>query len=201
MARGFTLVEMLVVMVLTSIASVILFQGLSFAFRVQERSGSELFDSQQGAMRRDWYRQTLQALMPDHADGEHRFRGERRRLGGLTLAPLRGGHGVLTPFSWEIRYDAKVGVTNLGYGDGNRDGISDEPVLTWAEDRKDIHFEYHDADGIVHSEWPPFLGKTVPQVPALIVLRLDGVGGPEVILAAPKGPREPPLRRKDGELL
>ena len=52
-SSGFTLLEILVVMILTSMITAILLQGLQQVYRLQVHFGAEMFSSQQGAMRID----------------------------------------------------------------------------------------------------------------------------------------------------
>ena len=188
--RGFTLLEMLVVMILTGMITGILMQGLHQVFRLQTHFGREIFDTQQGEMYTEWFRQSVNGLMPDYADGKHKFKGSQREFSGLTLAPLDTANTALLPFSWHLRFDPETGRTQLRYGTGD-DAAT---VLSWPGNSG--RFVYFDANNEAHDEWPPFLGMW-PQLPQAIYLENQNTEQPRVIVAVPKGLETPLPRRKD----
>jgi prepilin-type N-terminal cleavage/methylation domain-containing protein len=185
---GFTLLEVLVVLVLTGLASTILLQGLQHVFRLQGDFGAEIYRTRQGAMQAAWFRQSVNALMPDYAEGRHKFRGQRDGFDGLTLSPLDLADGTLAPFSWRLRFERGEGRTVLHYGQGT------DPIAVLSL-RGRANFEYLDATGTAHESWPPFTG-TWPQLPSAI--RLQGVDEPSSsLLVVPKGPITPTPRVSD----
>lgn len=189
-ARGFTLLEMLVVLVITSLVTSVLMGGLQHVLWLQERFGAEAFDAQQGAMQSAWFRQTLNAMMPDRDKGPHAFRGESRECEGLTIAPLDLPEGTLAPFAWRLKFDATSARTQLLYGTAD-----DAPeILSWPGNAG--AFEYVDANGEAHEAWPPFLGRW-PQLPSEI--RLHRGADTPLLIAVPKGPLTPPPRLQDVE--
>src|SRR5574340_357904 len=189
---GFTLLEMLVVLILVGMITMLLLQGLQQVSRLQSRFGVEIFNTQQGAMHTAWFRQTVNGLMPDYPDGNHKFRGEQRRFDGLTLSPLNAPEGNLLPFTWSLRFDPQRGETLLQYGVEN----GAPAIKAWRGNSG--RFAYLDAKGALHDSWPPFLGKW-PQLPSAIRLEIEGEE--RVIMAAPKGPENTLLRLKDIEKL
>lgn len=189
-SRGFTLVEILVVLIITGFIVAILLQGLHQVFRLQTHFGREIFLTQNGAMYADWFRQSINGLMPDHKDGRHKFRGERRLMTGLTLSPLDQESGIPAPFAWRLEFDPRSGQTGLYYGEG-RPG---EPILAWEGNTG--NFIYMDADGEAHESWPPFLGQW-PQLPKGIYLESGAAEQHRLIVAVPRGLDAPLLRRKD----
>lgn len=188
---GFTLLEMLVVMILTAMVSTILMQALAQVFALDSRFGRELFNTQQGEMYREWFRQTVTGLMPEHADGTNKFKGERREMSGLTIAPLDTASEALQPFEWQIATDAASGRSELRYGrEAPRRGI-----LSWAGNSG--QFVYFDDKLASHDSWPPPLGGPWPQLPRAIHLEYRDSEGERVVVAAPKGPRTPLPRALD----
>ncbi len=187
---GFTLLELLVVLILSGMVAGILLQALQHVLRLEEHFGKELFSTQQGQMYEDWYRRSVQGLVPDHLDGGNRFRGSAREFRGLTLAPLSSANVSLLPFAWRLQFDRESGRTLLQHlGDG-------EPtaVLSWTGNSG--RFLYVDREGGVHETWPPAMGKW-PQLPFAIHVESANAQDPRVIVAAPRGLADPLPRFKD----
>jgi len=194
-SRGFTLVEILVVLVITGFIVTILLQSLHQVFRLQTHFGSEIFHTQNGAMYTDWFRQSINGLMPDYVDGKQKFSGERRQMSGLTLSPLDQESGALAPFAWRLEFDPRSGQTGLYSGDaGEKPPAS--PILAWQGNSG--RFIYIDAENEPHDSWPPFLGKW-PQLPSIIYLESGAAEQLRLIVAIPRGPGALPLHRKDVE--
>lgn len=191
-SSGFTLVEILVVMIITGFIVTILLQSLQQVFRLQTHFGHEIFHTQNGAMYADWYRQSINGLMPDHKEGKHKFRGERRQMRGLTIAPLGLENSAATPFVWRLEFEPKTGLSGLYYGESK----PEDPILTW--EGSSGQFGYLDEKHDLHESWPPFLGKW-PQLPAAIYLETGANNRRRLIIAIPRGPREPMIRRKEFE--
>jgi general secretion pathway protein J len=184
---GFTLIEILVVLIIVGMVSGILLQALERAYRLQERFGTELFDMQQRQMATDWYRLTVKGLFPDYADGRHKFKGDDREFSGLSNNPLSGGYGALTPITWRIR-NSKGNQTELVYIENNKE-VS---LLSWQG--QGARFIYLDKEMTPHHSWPPALGLH-KQLPTMIRIETDGEDA--AILASPMGPDTPLPRLQD----
>lgn len=188
--RGFTLLEMLVVLILTGMITAILMQGLHQVFWLQTHFDRELYDTQQGEMYTDWFRQSVNGLMPDYNDGKHKFKGTERELSGMTLSPLNTATEALVPFVWRLRFEPKAGQTQLVYGSEENAPV----VLSWRGNSG--RFAYFDANSKSHDLWPPALGKW-PQLPNAIYLEYLNADESRVIVAVPKGLENPLPRQKD----
>jgi prepilin-type N-terminal cleavage/methylation domain-containing protein len=188
--QGFTLLEMLVVLILSGMIVTILMQGLQQVFRLQTHFGREQFNTQQGEMYTEWFRLSVNGLMPDFADGKHKFKGETREFSGMTLSPLDTATEALLPFSWRLRFDPQSGQTQLQYGTTDNAPV----VMAWPGNSG--RFVYVDRDNQPHDAWPPFIGKW-PQLPRAIYLENQNVDEPRVIVAVPKGLESPLPRLKD----
>ena len=196
-SRGFTLIEILVVLVITGFIVTLLLQSLHQVLFLQTRFGHEIFYTQRGAMYTDWFRQSINGLMPDYKNGKHKFSGELRRMSGLTLATLAQEAGALAPFIWRLEFDLSSGQSGLFYGEaGEKD--SAVPLLVWPG--KDGRFIYTDAKNEAHDSWPPFLGAW-PQFPSSIMLETGSGEGLRLIIAAPRSADTPLLSRKEIEAL
>lgn len=182
---GFTLIEVLVVLIITGMIGGILFQALERAYRLQERFGIELFSAQQGQMAADWYRQTIQGLQPDYPDGQNIFQGNDREFSGLSNNPLNGEYGAPTPITW--RLSNNKGITELVYLEGKRETT----ILSWLG--HEARFIYFDEKQAPHDKWPPPLEQS-SQLPKQIQLVAQDAGEPIGIVAVTMGPTMPLLR-------
>ncbi len=189
---GFTLIEVLVVLIMTGTITGLLFQALERAYRLQDRFGAELFGAQQGQMATDWYRQTVQGLRTDYPDGKNLFKGSEQEFSGLSDNSLGGQSGAPTPIRWQIRKDLRSGLIELVYSAQDKD----TPIFSWQT--KAARFAYIDDQQTAHDAWPPPLGRW-PQMPKQIQLITLGGNGidPVTIIAAPMSTAMPPLRLKD----
>lgn len=189
-SAGFTLIEVLVVMIMVALISGVLFQALERAYRLQERFRVTLFNVQQGQMVADWYRQTVQGLYPDYPDGASVFQGQEQEFTGLSTNPLSEDYGMPTPITWKLRREAQNGTAQLVYVDNEQE----TPVLSWRT--KEARFVYLDDEHKPHDTWPPRLGL-FPQLPAQIQIQTSDAGERIMLVASPMGPSTPPLRMKD----
>ncbi len=188
--HGFTLLEMLVVLILSGMIVTILMQGLQQVFRLQTHFGREQFNTQQGEMYTEWFRQSVNGLIADFNDGQHKFKGAAREFSGMTLSPLNTATEALLPFTWRLKFDPQSGRTQLQYG-----AADDAPVvLSWPGNTG--RFVYVDKNNETHDTWPPFLGKW-PQLPRAIYLENQNADEPRVIVAVPKGLENPLPRQRD----
>jgi len=186
--HGFTLLEVLVVLVISGMVSGILFQAYDLTLRLNRQFGVEYVASQQGVMLADWFRQGLEGLQPDYPEGAHKFKGEPKKFSGLSTSTLTAEFGVPAPITWELTYDAAGGETSL------RGAIEGAPLFSWPGTMG--RFVYLDTKGEAHDTWPPPLGLW-PQLPAAIRLEAGRNGAPYVIVATPMGPSRPRLRAFD----
>ena len=190
-SRGFTLVEILVVLIISGFIVTILLQSLHQVFRLQTQFDNEIFHTQNGAMYADWFRQSINGLVPDYDGGKQKFRGEQRSMSGLTLAPLDRETGTLTPFVWRLEFDARADQTRLVYGDANDKAALQ--ILRWQSNNG--RFIYVDVENEAHDSWPPFLGRW-PQLPSAIYLESGEAKQLRLLVATPRGALTPPQQRK-----
>jgi general secretion pathway protein J len=161
--RGFTLLEMLVVLVLVGLISTLLLQGFSSVLQLRSGFIAQLEATQRGALQEYWFRSTITAIMTDYRDGEHIFKGEERQLSGLTIAALDQMTGMPSAFAWQLKY--ADGTTTLLYQ--NNKGEYWE-IARWLGEQG--RFRYMAVDGQWHTQWPPRLGLEPAQIPRAILL-------------------------------
>ena len=188
--QGFTLLEMLVVLIIAGMVVGILMQGLHQVLRLRTYFGMELFNTQQGEMYSEWFRQSVNGLMPDYSESKYKFKGTEREFSGRTLSPLDAANEALVPFVWRLRFEPKTGQTQLQYGSTD----AAPAILEWPGNSG--KFVYFDASNQEHEAWPPVLGKW-PQLPRVIFLEYRINDEPRVIVAVPKGLENPLSRQRD----
>lgn len=207
--RGFSLVEVLVVLLIVGLVSTILIQGMAQVFAARERLAPYIDRGEDAARLSLWFRQVAGGAVPDFKGGAHVFRGDGQGLSGLTLAPLGGRVGAPTVFSLTIE-TGEDGTRALVERSENGPTIR---LMTWraGEPGADLAgFRYWDGTTWV-DKWPVgSLGQRLtaatgtlvanidpPQLPRLV--RFNGVlaGQPWVLVAHPKGPDAPLPRLSD----
>jgi len=187
---GFTLMEMLVVLLIVGMAGSLLFNGAAQVMNMQARFDSQLANLRGDVLRADWLRQTVQGLQPDYADGKQVFKGTARGFSGLTTNPLSAGYGGPAAFALVLQHDAARNEMVLRYGAEN-----DSPeILRWAGDQGRL--QYVDNKREPHEDWPPRMGLW-PQLPAAIYLEGWRDGAPWLMVATPYGPTWPVPRPVD----
>ncbi len=190
-AAGFTLIEVLVVLILVGLISAILMEGMEQTFWVSGHFDSQIHAMQAGAMATDWYRETVEGLQPDFTGEPDVFSGAARQFSGLTTDPLSDQYGAPLAFTISLDYDADRDETRLVYGTGTHATT----LMTWPGTAG--KFQYEDTQGAVHDAWPPPLGGPWPQLPTAILLHRVDHGGREILVATPMGPTTPLPRVQD----
>lgn len=174
--RGFTLVEVLVVLVLTSLLVTILMQSLTYVFSLRERVLAHVTDKAQIGLSERWYRQAVRSAIADLPELERRFEGDRAGFSVVTLAPLHLDYGIPTPVRWRINESS--GRYLLRY---EADSISFE-LLEWRETPGE--FAYLDHAGEWQDQWPPRFGDESRQLPAAVLFQGRYRGEPVSWLAS-----------------
>jgi len=189
---GFTLLEMLVVLVIVGFISSILFQALDQVYKLQSRFGLQLAQSQQGAMYTDWFRQVVQGLQTDYADGKEKFQASETAFTGVTTSPLSDAYGTPSLVTLSLQYDRSENVTRLFYVVNEK-----KTILSSWPGKGARRFSYVDDKGDLHDTWPPASGLW-QQLPNTILLQSQKGGEPQLIAAVPRGSLEPKEKTMDG---
>ena len=200
-SAGFTLVEVLVVLVIGAVVSALLFQMLAQTYRLRSRFAEQLGESQTGRMRADWLRQALRGLESLAQDGPApaRFFGTAMFLQGLTSAPIGPRGASLRGF--RLEWAPQASGWELRYSDG------EAPWPLWAAGAAvRPGLRYVDDQGGEHVQWPPpgtpaalqispaaatqRPGATAPgwrQLPAAVLVNWHDLAGREHVLVAAVG--------------
>jgi len=182
--HGFTILEMLVVLIIVGFITSILFQALGQIYKLQSRFGVQLAESQQGAMYTDWFRQVIQGLQTDFPNGNEKFQGSEAELTGVTTSPMSVDYGAPTKISLGLEYDNREEATVLYYS-ANEQKMK---LSSWPG-RKGTRFIFVDAKGEQHDTWPPPFGLW-PQLPNMVMLQFQKDAEPQYVVAGPRGTLE-----------
>lgn len=201
-AAGFTLLEMLVVLLIAGMALALTSQALTQYRRAHERVSASTQGGREYRLAERWFRDSASGLYAagDPLDPDPQafrpadaslpgdvpmFEGNARGFSGFTLLPVLAGQGIPTMQHWAI----------VPGSSGNEALELDEEgrrlMLPFPEAGQ-LRLHYLDADGVLHVEWPPVPiasgDDPWPQLPAAIALEL---GSGTVIVAAVTGPKDP----------
>lgn len=192
---GFTLVEMLVVLVLASLVVTLLMQGLVHVLNLRGRVLDVVEESREGALREHWFRDGVRAIVADieDLDGlDHEFTGDAEGFTAVTMAPLQRDYGIPTRVTWSV--SSADGWQRLRYESEDREPIT---VMRWRGDEGEL--QYLDYEGEWQDQWPPNFGDETRQLPAAILFQGEQEGRPLawlVRIPSLKDPR-PGLRLSD----
>lgn len=179
---GFTLLETLVALVITALATVLMMQGLSLAIKLRERVLEHTQFQREDSLRRFWFQDTVNALTADLPRIQrHRFEGDVDGFQGLTLAALQELPGVPVPVFWSIEREADIFSLYYQQADHNR-----QHVWSWRAD--EASFSYFDPDRGWLPDWPP-AGIAVPPLPQAVALTTEWRDRPVTWVAAVLGSR------------
>ncbi|MDG2243291.1 MAG: type II secretion system protein [Rhodospirillaceae bacterium] len=191
MQKGFTLLEVIVVLLISSLISAILFSGLSLVLDTRYRVINALTRIETIGLQSSIMTSPLRSMIPDHTDEPGVFAGDSRRLKGLTLSPLYGASGAPTAFAMELDYSLTDNETALTYYEMGYDSV----VLTsWAGNVG--AFSYRGRTGDWSASWPPRNADKPLQVPRTV--RIDtGMEQRPVHITRVMGPHNRPIRTQD----
>lgn len=183
--RGFTLLEVLVVLVLVGLISTVTMQGFSFVLNLQERLKRQLVDTQYRNLQESWFRDVVRSFREKKVKaGEAVFTGSPHKLEGFSLLSLKGRVGVPIQTQWLLEeYD---GGQYLKYSiEGG------EPVIVADWLGADVIFQYLDRKGQLHNEWPP--SELVSYLPKGILLSSPSVVKPLFWYVSVSNTEPPPV--------
>ncbi len=180
---GFTLLEVLVVLVITSMLSLLLMDGVGQVLQIEQRMGERTRVFRTTQLQQHWVRQLIAGA---RASRDHPFELSPTSLRGLTLSPLASGGGVPTPFELSLINLGEV--TELRY----REGEGDAYTLMQIDNRElvnPVQFRALDARGTYVGRWQS--KQDGPQWPAGLALSIPALDGEELWHVAVLGRRTP----------
>lgn len=147
---AFTLIEMLVVIVITALTATLVMQGIGQGLGMYRRVSTDQGGLYRELMCRDWLRQTLGAAVATPGESED-FSANARQIRLLTFRPLLGSEGVATPVEWTLLNDG-----SLEYREGEQSMTLDAGVPI-------LGFAFQDDAAAWHERWPPDDRRRLPE--------------------------------------
>lgn len=178
--RGFTLMEMLVVLVISALLMSMLFQSLQIFQRAQSSLNQKTLQAWHLQLSQQWLDASINALYP-LPDSE--FTGDSRHWRGATLQPLKGSPGGPVPIEWRLQ--PRADGVDLSYTQRDDSAI----VLAAPLDSMQLRFAYYDEKGAVFDRWPPGKGLYATLPAAIGLIDDTNRAQPQVHLAVVQGPR------------
>jgi len=186
--EGFTLFEVLVVLVITSLMGAVLLQGFSIVLGTRLTVNDTITNLQETILNKNIPLDPLRGLLPDYTSNPNQFSGQGRALSGQTLRPLLSPHGAPTPFKMTMDFDAGRNTTTLVYEEPGRGQV---PIAQWPGGSQS--FKYRDIEGVWQPVWPP--PASVSQTPWLIWIDAGPTDAP--LIASVSGPHDRVQRLQD----
>jgi len=191
--RAFTLMETLVMLLISALAMTLMFQALAGFNRSRQRAAALEGVRDNGAVVLDWLRDSIRGLVAldmtglttNADDPVLGLKGDARGFTATTLNPLLGATGVPVTVSWQVQPAA--GGDRLVYRETGQ-----PPLALPLREVGTLHFDYLDQDGKAHASWPPQLGLQKP-LPQAVELLTDGSDGSQVMAQSIAVPRPMPL--------
>ncbi|NOS89270.1 MAG: prepilin-type N-terminal cleavage/methylation domain-containing protein [Methylococcaceae bacterium] len=189
-AHGFTLMEVLVVLVLVSLLTGLLMEGFAYVLRLRFSVTTQLKRQRVQQLQEHWYRNLLTGLMVNSRDEPTLFKGSPTVLQGQSINTLDAHIGVLQTFT--LTLDIKGDHTTLRYQSSNAENwILGEWTAGTAA------FSYLDYQGHWLSDWPPKFGVVSQQLPNAIQVHIASETQPITWLVSLPGRTNPKPRLDD----
>ncbi len=185
--RGFTLIEMIVVLVIASMALMLGFQSLTQWQHAQDALTRVTASNRSLGLVESWWRASATS---ETAVLDSPFKGSTDSFQGFSISPVFGTAGATTETVWRLR-------TPKPDGDGILLELEEggQQHLFELSGVRSARFSYVSGDGRTSDQWPMTLGKGEEDtnLPALIQLSLEGDDGQPIAIwvAAVSGPLDP----------
>lgn len=191
--RGFTLMETVVMLLITALAMTLMFQALAGFNRTRQRVAALEGVRDNSAVVLGWLRESIRSLAAlnmtgltvkadDPAVG---LKGDDQGFSATTLAPLLGASGMPVAVRWQA--ETRVGGNRLVYKQAGQ-----QPLTLPLRQTGELRFAYLDKQGKTHSSWPPRLGVQ-EALPQAIELQIGRSGHDQVMVQSIAVPTPMPL--------
>jgi general secretion pathway protein J len=159
---GLTLVELLVVIIITALIATLMMQGIGQGLGMLQRVNRDQGHAYRELMGREWLRQTLAAAVANTLDSDE-FLGTAQGLSLRTFRPLLGPEGISTAISWTVQDDGL-----LQYQEQDQ-------LIRLDPGSEILRIEYQDDAAEWHSRWPQDEKRQLPERVRFVTARDDPV--------------------------
>jgi prepilin-type N-terminal cleavage/methylation domain-containing protein len=148
--NGFTLLEVIVVLMISGLIAAVLMQGLSLMLESRLRVAGAIDGIDRKGIQTSILTSPLRGVLPDYYDGPDVFAGYQKQMRGLTLSPLQGTSGAPTGFGMNLDYDSLKNTTTITYYERGYDPLE---LAQWLGNLGE--FSYRGRNGDWEESWPP----------------------------------------------
>lgn len=166
-SRGFTLMEILVVLVLVSLISGLLMEGFGSVLRLRFNVTQQIKKQNIQQLQEYWFRNLVTGIIVNTKQEKVLFQGSEIQLQAQSINTLTAPTGV--PRKFLLKLETQTGTIILKYSDNDKMEWS---LGEW--NARHASFSYLDYEGHWVSNWPPQAGITAQQLPQAIQLQIDG---------------------------
>lgn len=173
---GFTLVEMLVALAITSLVMTLLMGAMYYILQVRQKLASEVYDGEVTIRTQAWFRQLVHGVVPLDSNVSDTFEGDAKGFRAL-IAPTLSVEFEGAPEPVQLRLESgSKGISLIYQASGPAFTIATWPATSG-------HFEYILRSGKALEKWSP-LEQMTDHAPRAIALTLDMPDGEKQYLFA-----------------
>lgn len=187
-ARGFTLMEVLVTLIITALAVALMFQALGSFNHARVRTAALEGVRDNKAVMASWIGDTIRGIVAvdprslavsNKGDPELGLTGDANGFSALTVSPLEAGTGMPTVIHWQV--EQRLAGDVLAYRETGGQ-------VLYLPMGQSLRFAYLDDKGKLHQQWPPEQGLQ-QALPDAVQLTYTDDGQPKVLVTAIAAPR------------
>lgn len=181
---GFTLLEILVVLVVVSLISTLLIQGFIQALNTQTRQQKIIYQIQQTTLINNWIKKSISGIIAVQSEQGQPFTGSSDSLQGFTTQALAQSAGSPANIHWSItQQDNNI---QLRYRQAEHIDwqIFHRPRVSSRQNQSlSAGFQYRDEQGKWYQQWPPKNSIEKNQLPEAVQITLPQEHTHSVFLA------------------
>lgn len=154
--QGFTLIEIIVVIVLFSLITTLSIQGIGYVLGQRARMAQFQQEMVTTTLHHQWFMGAVTGLAVPPEDSDYQFSGNAREFQGFSLSPLVNPDRPGVYISWRI--STERGLQSLTYYQFDSTTSSAAPAASIPIVNGmvgEAYFKYLDETGHLHAEWPP----------------------------------------------
>jgi len=183
-SQGFTLMEILVVLVLVSLISGLLMEGFGSVLRLRFNVTQQVKRQNIQQLQEYWFRNLVTGIIVNTKQEKALFQGSDTQLQAQSVNTLNAPTGV--PRKFLLKLETQTDTIILKYSDNDK--------MEWSLGEwngQNASFSYLDYEGHWVSDWPPKMGIEVQQLPQAIQLQIDDNAKPIAWIVAIPSEKNP----------